>query len=107
MDATLRASSGDTVIYVPTLSYLSDNSRKMICEQTLSHKSIFTIEENSIIGGLGDEIFNILSQEKINLPNRFEKIGIPHKFLNKYGTSDQHRKDLGLDEEGIRRRIAG
>ena len=107
LDATLRASSGDTVIYVPTLSYLSDNSRKMICEQTLSHKSIFTIEENSIIGGLGDEIFNILSQEKINLPNRFEKIGIPHKFLNKYGTSDQHRKDLGLDEEGIRRRIAG
>lgn len=105
LEETTMASSDDTIIYVPTLSYLSDGSKKTICEYALKHKNIITIEENSVIGGLGDEIFNILCEGKVRLPDRFEKIGVPHKFLNKYGNAAQHRKALGLDIRGIKEKI--
>jgi len=105
LEEVINASQEDTIIYVPTLSYLSDRAKKTICDTVLSHENIFTVEENSVIGGLGDEIFNILCEARLKLPTRFEKIGIPHKFLNKYGTADQHRENLGLHAKGIRERV--
>lgn len=101
----VEISRNNTVIYVPTLSYLSDASKALICEFSKKHKNIFTVEENSIIGGLGDMIFDIMCENKIKMPEKFEKIGIPHKFLDKYGTAEQHRINLGLDKTGLSNKI--
>jgi transketolase len=40
-------------------------------------------------------------------PTRLLSIGVPRRFLKRYGTSEQHDAELGLDVQGIRRRILG
>ena len=36
---------------------------------------------------------------------RLLSIGVPRRFIKRYGTSEQHDRDLGLDVHGIRERI--
>ena len=38
-------------------------------------------------------------------PTRLLSIGVPRRFLKRYGTAEQHDADLGLDVGGIRERI--
>jgi transketolase len=38
-------------------------------------------------------------------PTRLLSIGVPRRFLKRYGTAEQHDVDLGLDTRGIRERI--
>ena len=56
-----------------------------------------SVEENSIIGSLGDKIFDIASKNNILIS--LKKIGIPREFCTNYGKPSQHRKKLGLTKE--------
>jgi transketolase len=38
-------------------------------------------------------------------PTRLLSIGVPRRFLKRYGTAEEHDADLGLDGRGIRERI--
>jgi len=40
-----------------------------------------------------------------HVPSRFAAIGVPRRFITAYGTREQHDHDLGLDTDGIRRRL--
>ncbi|MDQ2717969.1 MAG: hypothetical protein M3Z08_24005 [Chloroflexota bacterium] len=40
-----------------------------------------------------------------HMPIRVEAIGVPHKVLSHYGTSEQQDEAIGFTEQGIRRRI--
>ena len=40
-----------------------------------------------------------------HVPNRVAAIGMPRRFLRSYGTAAEHDRDLGLDAEGIGRRL--
>ncbi len=86
------------LIYCPTMSTISDKSKKEIFSMC-NNKHVLVFEENSIIGGLGDMVFNILSDfSKKGFPKSFQKHGIPRKFLRSYGTAAEHRKFLNLDK---------
>ena len=52
-------------------------------------------------GGLNYKINKSLKGVKYELVN----IGVPHNFLFNYGTKIEHDKHLGLDAEGIKKRI--
>ena len=96
MEAT---SEGETVIYISSLNYLSDESINEIINYIRNNK-VFIVEENSIIGGLGDYIFNISSENNVTI--NATKIAIPNKFLTNYGKPEQHREMLGLTTEKIK-----
>lgn len=104
LQEVIETAEDDTIIYVPSLSFISDGSKKIIIEHS-TNKNVITVEENSLIGGLGDLIFDIICSGKSGFPNSFKKIGIPLKFLEKYGTAEQHRTCIKLDKEGIREQI--
>lgn len=63
-------------------------------------KSVLVVEENSVIGGLGSLVLEILSNSSINL-NRVKVLGIPKKFLSNYGSHDEQLMDVGLDVNRI------
>lgn len=61
---------------------------------------VFTIEEHSIIGGLGSAVAEIVAEggSKITL----ERIGLPgEQFSSKIGDQDYLRREFGLDPDGI------
>lgn len=69
-----------------------------------SHKGIFTIEEHSIIGGLGSAVSEVLAESSYG--GIFKRIGIPEVLDNKFiGTADYLWKCYGLTAEHISKKI--
>jgi transketolase len=61
---------------------------------------IVTIEEHSVIGGLGSATAELLMDENVT-QGRFKRIGIVDKFSSKVGDQDYLRGEHGLDAAGI------
>ena len=60
--------------------------------------AIATVEEHSVIGGLGDAIGNVLLRNRVAIP--FEKIGVQDRF-GQSGKPDDVLKEYVLDVESI------
>jgi transketolase len=63
-------------------------------------KAIFTIEEHSVVGGLGGAVAELLMEE-CEYPVRFRRIGLRDQFSSKIGDQDYLRAQYGLDPSGI------
>lgn len=61
---------------------------------------IFTIEEHSIIGGLGGAVSEVLMEAKLK-PRCFKRIGLNDTFSSIVGNQDYLRAQYGLDASGI------
>ncbi|MGA1871628.1 MAG: 1-deoxy-D-xylulose-5-phosphate synthase [bacterium] len=73
---------------------------ELICDMSSQIKQIITIEDNTLCGGFGSAILELL-QEKGILPSvRIIRIGIPDQFVN-VGSIPQIRHQYNLDAEGI------
>ncbi|MEO0182425.1 MAG: transketolase C-terminal domain-containing protein, partial [candidate division WOR-3 bacterium] len=65
-------------------------------------KSVFVLEENSFIGGLGSAVANYLVNNK--LPVRVHTIALPDRFIP-HGSREVLLKVVGLDSETIADKI--
>jgi 1-deoxy-D-xylulose-5-phosphate synthase len=66
------------------------------------HQIVATVEDNSITGGFGSAIAEILAEMKH--PPRLVRIGLPDAFVE-HGEIDELREELGLSGDGISRKI--
>jgi transketolase len=65
---------------------------------------VLTIEEHSVLGGLGGAVAEALCEAGI--PGvRFQRIGLPSEFLKAVGDQDYLRKVQGLDVPSLQRRV--
>jgi 1-deoxy-D-xylulose-5-phosphate synthase len=67
-----------------------------------SHSIVATVEDNSITGGFGSAIAEILAE--MQNPPRLIRIGLPDSFVGQ-GEIDELREELGLTGQGIADRI--
>ncbi|MFH1676654.1 MAG: 1-deoxy-D-xylulose-5-phosphate synthase, partial [bacterium] len=85
--------------------------RDLIIERAKVTGRVITVEENSLIGGFGDAVLEILNEEEsIERPEssidvqkpRVEvvRIGIPDRFIE-HGTQKELRNEIGLSSDGI------
>jgi len=65
---------------------------------------VFTVEEHSIIGGLGGAVAEILMEADLGYV-RFKRIGLNDAFCNKVGDQNYLRAEYGLDAHGILRTV--
>ena len=82
------------VFYVSTLSHISDKSIKKINNLIKNNRGLYTVENHSKIGGLGDLISQTFNK-------KIKRIGIDRKFLTNYGSYNDLRSDAGLDKKSI------
>jgi transketolase len=73
--------------------------RENLIYEASNHKYLFSIEEHSIIGGLGGLISEILIEE--NIMTKFKRIGLVDCFAKGYGTQQEVRKMNSLDADSI------
>ena len=64
-------------------------------------KKWVSLEEHSIIGGLGSTLLEWISENEINERIDFYRLGIKDDFIHELGNQSFTRKKLGLDCEGI------
>jgi len=71
-----------------------------------SGRLVVTLEEHSVLGGLGGAVAEWLSEQD-GLPARLLRLGTPDHFFHETGNQTYARQRLGLDAESVTRRIVG
>ncbi|MEK7513629.1 MAG: transketolase C-terminal domain-containing protein [Patescibacteria group bacterium] len=85
-----------TIVILPTIKPLDIRLIKKIA---LSHQNIFSIEEHSIIGGLGSGIAEVLSE--LPFRGKFKRLGITDEYFKTVGSQDFLRRRYGLMPDQI------
>ena len=84
------------------MKFVKPIDNQMIENCTKNHKVIVTIEDNSILGGAGSAVLEIIS--KNNLICKTLCLGIPDNFIE-HGTQEEIYKLCGLDKNSIIKKI--
>ena len=74
----------------------------MIKKCVTNHKVVVTIEDNTILGGAGSAVLEVIS--KYNLKCKTLCLGIPDRFVE-HGTQEEIYKLCGLDKDSIIKKI--
>jgi transketolase len=90
---------GLTVWSAPALKPLSPED---VCDAANSTTSLVTLEEHSVLGGLGAAVTEITSECH---PTRVLRIGVPDRFSEHCGTHAYLLGEHGLDIKTVRERI--
>lgn len=64
-------------------------------------KAVISVEEHTILGGLGSAVAEVLAETPFARQPRFKRLGIPDVFPDKYGTQNQLMGRYGIDTETI------
>jgi transketolase len=85
--ADLLAAEGveASVLHVPTVKPLDHAA---ILNYAARVPAIVTVEEHTVVGGLGSAVAEILAEANFSTPKRFKRIGIPDVFPDQYGSQD-------------------
>ena len=98
--ANILASEGIdcTVINMHTLKPLDDEK---VLELAGSSKLIVTIEEHTLIGGLGSAVIELISDQFEGQPPKIKRIALPDEFPKQYGSQDSMMEHYGLQPSAI------
>ncbi len=78
-------------------------NKAFIKKVLMRSKSLITIEENSLIGGLGTIISEIISDNSLNI--KLERIALADEQLFSYGSRDYLLSKNSLDEKSIKNKL--
>jgi 1-deoxy-D-xylulose-5-phosphate synthase len=82
--------------------FIKPMDNRLLSEIASRTKKILTLEENTVMGGFGSGVMELLSKEEILIP--IKSMGIPDTFIT-HGNQKKLRNALGIDREGIKKAI--
>ena len=91
-----------TVLHMPTIKPLDQSC---VLEYAARIPVIVTLEEHTIIGGLGSAVMEIIGEANFPEPTRFKRLGIPDVFPDKYGTQASLLAYYGLTANNLMKTI--
>lgn len=80
------------------MRFLKPIDKDILHETFKNHKNIITIEDGSVIGGLGSAALEFMSDH--GYASRTKRLGVPDKWVE-HGTQEELYKECGFDKEGI------
>lgn len=81
-------------IRIISMSTLKPLDKDIILKAVKETKAIFTIEEHSLIGGLGTAVAEVLAESNYKI--MFQKIALPDKFCKEVGSQEYLREKNNL-----------
>ena len=90
------------VVHTPTVKPIN---QKQLYNFTKNSSIIVTIEEQSIVGGLGGAISEILIEKNLKKLKKFKRIGLPDIFPKGYGRQHNMMQRYNIDYEGCLKTI--
>lgn len=97
--ALLAAQAIDTaVLHMPTVKPL-DSEALLQCAAPV--RAIVSLEEHSVIGGLGSAVAEVIAEAGFDRPKRFRRFGFPDVFPDKYGSQSQLLTRYGLTAPAV------
>lgn len=81
------------VLHMPTVKPLD-------VDQLLAHvspvRAVVTIEENTVVGGLGSAVAEVIAEADFGTAKKFRRLGIPDVFPDKYGSQADLMNHYGI-----------
>ena len=92
------------VLHLPTIKPLDTEA---IVEHAGSVPVVVTVEEHTMIGGLGSAVAEVVAEANFESPKRFKRIGIPDVFPEKYGSQNSLMDHYGISGEAVAETVLG
>ena len=86
------------ILHLHTVKPLDES---LFLEMADSVKAVVTIEEHTVLGGLGGAIAEIVAETPFEQPKRFKRIGIPDRFPDRYGNQLGLMEYFGITTENL------
>jgi 1-deoxy-D-xylulose-5-phosphate synthase len=83
---------------VANMRFVKPIDEDLIRELAAGHEHLVTVEENTIQGGAGSALLEVL--EKLKVPSKVLQLGLPDSFID-HGDPAKLLKNCGLDADGI------
>lgn len=90
------------VVHVHTIKPLDE---KLILERARKARSVFTLEEHTVIGGLGSAVVDVLAEQLGSRMPPIKKLGLADQFAKNYGSQDDLLELSGLQPHQVADRI--
>jgi transketolase len=87
-----------SVVHVPTVKPLDDAA---LLDLMTDVPVVVTVEEHTIIGGLGSAVAELIAEANFESGKRFRRIGLPDVFPNKYGTQDSLMAHYSITSDNV------
>lgn len=87
-----------TVLHIPTIKPLDEAA---VLDFTASVKAIVTVEEHTVIGGLGSAVAEVIAEANFDTQKYFKRIGIPDNFPDEYGSQDSLMARYNITSQNI------
>jgi transketolase len=62
---------------------------------------VVTLEEHSVVGGLGSAVAEVLAEADLGPPKRFRRLGLPDVFPDRYGSQAFLMKRYGITAQAV------
>jgi transketolase len=102
--AELLASQSRLSCRVLSVHTLKPFDTESIARAAAETGAIVTVEENTILGGLGSAVAEVCLELEAR-PKRFKRLGIPDQYTSVVGDQDFLRRTVGIDRESISRSV--
>jgi transketolase len=86
------------ILHMPTIKPL-DNEQ--LLELAAGARAIVAIEENTIIGGLGSAVAEVIAEAGFSPGKKFRRIGIPDVFPDHYGSQEKLMDHYRINADGV------
>jgi transketolase len=86
------------VLHFPTIKPLDTAA---LHEHAETAKAIVTVEEHTVIGGLGGAVAEYVAETDLLQTRRFKRIGIPDVFPSVYGDQNGMMRKYGISAEAV------
>lgn len=96
--ACIKVESGGKSVALYDMRFLKPIDEDLLHEIFKKFKKIITIEDGSIIGGLGSAVIEFMTDNGYSASVR--RLGVPDSFIEQ-GTISELQHECGFDEEGI------
>ena len=93
---------GATVLHLPTVKPLDTAA---ILDYAGRAAAIVTVEEHTLMGGLGSAVAELLVETDLLAERRFKRIGIPDVFPDFYGDQNGMMKHYGISAENVAQQV--
>jgi hypothetical protein len=65
-----------------------------------------SVEEHSLIGGLGSAVAEFIAEAGFTTPKHFRRIGLPDAYPTRYGSQASQLEDFGVTAERVEATVA-
>jgi transketolase len=86
------------ILHMPTIKPLDT---EQLLELASPAQAIVAIEENTIIGGLGSAVAEVIAEAGFSPGKKFRRIGIPDVFPDRYGSQEKLMDHYRINADGV------